>query len=141
MRVALNGCFDVLTPGHFNILMFARGIADKNGRGKVIVLLDEDDLITATKGLDRPIFNIHERAKSILDLRMPDGTHVVDEIEFFSTNLHLEMMYKRLRPDVIVKGSDWEGKKVIGSDVSRIVFYKRLDDHSTTNLIAKLRKP
>jgi cytidyltransferase-like protein len=137
-RVVCNGVFDVLQTGHFNLLMFARGQADNFGmKGKVIVLLDEDEKVMADKGLQRPIYDVHERAKAILDLRMPDGSHVVDEVEFFSTNLHLEMMLKRIMPDVIIKGSDWKGRTVIGANIARVVFFDRLGEYSTTDVIQR----
>jgi cytidyltransferase-like protein len=135
-RTFVNGVFDCIHVGHFNLLMFARGIADKDGRGKVIVAIDEDELVMANKGLQRPIFNVHERAKALLDLRMPDGSHVVDEVEFFSTNLHLEMMIKRIFPDVIIKGSDWKDKTVIGANIARVVFFDRLP-YSTSDVVAR----
>lgn len=138
-RVVTNGCFDCLHTGHFNLLMFCRGIADSHGmKGKVTVLLDEDEKVMADKGLQRPIYDVHERAKSILDLRMPDGSHVVDDIEFFVSNLHLEMMIKRIMPDVIVKGSDWKEKKVIGSNVAKVVFYERVGEYSTSDVIIRV---
>lgn len=140
-RVVTNGCFDVLHTGHFNLLMFCRGVADSHGmKGKVTVLLDEDEKVMADKGLQRPIYDVHERAKSILDLRMPDGSHVVDEIEFFATNMHLEMMIKRIRPDVLIKGSDWRDKKVIGSEFTRVVFYDRIGEYSTSDTIRRCQE-
>lgn len=137
MRVLLNGVFDCIHVGHFNLLMFARGIADKDGKGRVIVAIDEDEKVMADKGLQRPVYNVHERAKALLDLRMPDNSHVVDSVEFFSTNLHLEMMMKRILPDVIIKGSDWKGKTVIGANVARVVFFDRMEQYSSTDVIKR----
>lgn len=134
MRVFLNGAFDVLHTGHINLLMYARGLADRQGRGKVIVAIDEDEKIMADKGLQRPIFDVNERAKAVLDLRLPDGAHLVDEIHFFHTNLELDMLIKRLMPDVIVKGSDWKDKTVIGASVARVVFFER-QPYSSTEVI------
>lgn len=137
MKIFLNGCFDVLTVGHFNLLMFARGLADQKGKGQVIVAIDEDEKVMADKGLQRPIFNVHERAKALLELRMPDQTAVVDEIVFFHTNLELQMMLKRVLPDYIIKGSDWRDKVVIGSNVAKVLFYDRVDQYSSTNVIQR----
>lgn len=135
IKVFTNGCFDVLTAGHFNLLMYCRKIAGE--KGKVIVAIDEDEKIMASKGLHRPIFNVHERAKALLDLRMPDNSHVVDDIAFFHTDLELEMMIKRLGPDYLVKGSDWEGRSVVGSQFTRVRFYNRVHGYSSTEIIQR----
>jgi cytidyltransferase-like protein len=141
MRVFTNGVFDCCHIGHFNLLMFCRGLADKDGhKGKVIVAIDEDEKVMADKGLQRPVYNVHERAKALLDLRMPDGSNVVDEVESFATNLHLQMMMKRILPDVIVKGSDWKDKPVIGANIARVVFYDRLEAYSTTDVIKRCQE-
>lgn len=137
MKVFLNGCWDSIHVGHVNILLFARGVA---GAGKVIVAVDEDEKVMADKGLQRPIYNVHERAKALLDLRMPDQTPVVDEVMFFHTNLELQMIIKRLVPDYIVKGGDWRDKYVIGSNVSKVLYYDRIGEYSTTDTVHRVRE-
>jgi cytidyltransferase-like protein len=136
--VITNGVYDLLHPGHFNLLTFCRQIADVNskGRGKVIVAIDEDIKVMADKGLQRPIFDEHHRAKALLDLKISDR-QLVDAVHFFSTNLMLLHIIKRERPDYIVKGSDWEGRTVVGSEVARVVFFPRLD-YSTTEIIRRV---
>lgn len=135
-KVITNGVFDILTPGHFNLLTFCRHIADVEGRGKVIVCIDEDMKVMADKGLQRPVFEVHERAKALLDLRIGDK-QLIDGVHFFTTNLMLLHLIKRERPDYIVKGSDWEGKTVVGSEVSKVVFFPRMD-YSTTEIIRRV---
>lgn len=135
MIVFSNGCFDVLQVGHFNLLMQCRGIAGPEG--KVIIALDEDEKVMADKGLSRPIFNASERAKALLDLRMPDNKPLVDQIEFFHTNLELEMLIKRIGPNFIVKGGDWKGKRVVGSEYARVVYQGRLGEYSSTEIIRR----
>lgn len=133
-NVLCNGCFDVLTVGHINMLLYARQLA---GNGRVYVALDEDYKVMADKGLRRPIFSIHERAKSLMDLRMNDK-NLVDQLEFFSTNQVLENIIRRIKPDILLKGSDWQDKKIIGQEYAgSVVFFDRMD-YSTTYIIAKI---
>lgn len=136
MKVFLNGCFDLLTVGHFNLLTFARHVADNPGRGELIVAIDEDYKIQANKGLRRPIFGVHERAKALLDLKIGDR-QLVDKIWFFHTDHELLNLIKRERPDYIVKGSDWDGKIVVGEEVSKVLFFPRMD-YSTSEIIRRV---
>lgn len=134
MNVLVNGCFDVLTPGHFNLLMYARQLADYD---HVIVALDDDLKIMADKGLQRPIFTVHERAKALLDLKI-NGKPLVNRLEFFETNRVLENIIRRIKPDILLKGSDWKGKKIIGEEFAgQVVFFERLD-YSTTDIIQRV---
>lgn len=135
LKVFTNGVFDVLTVGHFNVLQKCRWFASEGG--KVIVAVDEDEKVMADKGLTRPIYNVHERMKALCDLKTPDGKNLVDEVHSFHSNLELEMLIKRLGPDYIVKGGDWQGKTVIGSSIARVVFVGRLGDYSTTETIRR----
>jgi D-beta-D-heptose 7-phosphate kinase / D-beta-D-heptose 1-phosphate adenosyltransferase len=137
MRVFTNGCFDVLTVGHFNLLMFCKDLA---GDGKLYVAIDEDEKVMAEKGLKRPVFNVHERAKALLDLRMPNQTPVVDEILFFHSNLELQMLIKRVAPNYMVKGGDWRDKFVVGANTTRVLFYDRLEGYSTTEIIKRCQE-
>lgn len=107
------------------------------GHGHVIVALDEDELIMANKGLRRPIFSSHERAKALLDLKY-GGHAIVDDIEFFQSNRVLENIIRRLKPDILLKGSDWEGKKIVGEEFAgKVVFFPR-QPYSTTDVIARV---
>jgi D-beta-D-heptose 7-phosphate kinase/D-beta-D-heptose 1-phosphate adenosyltransferase len=133
-NVFLNGCFDVLQVGHINLLLHARHLA---GYGKVYVALDEDILVMANKGLQRPIFTVEERAQALLDLRY--GQHpIVDEIEFFRTNQMLENIIRRIKPDILLKGSDWRDRKVVGQEyVRQVVFFER-QNYSSTEIIRRI---
>jgi len=114
--------------------MYARQLAEYD---HVIVALDEDELVMANKGLRRPIFNVHERAKALSDLRI-DGKPLVNRFEFFQTNKVLENIIRRIKPDILLKGSDWRGKKIIGEEFAgKVVFFERMD-YSTTDIIARV---
>ncbi len=131
----VNGVFDLLHPGHVNLLLFARHTA--GAQGKVIVALDSDEKVMVTKGYLRPIYNFPERRKMVLSLQH-EGKPVVDTVEIFHTNLELQMVIKRIRPDYIVKGGDHKNTYVIGSDVAPVLFFDRMDDYSTTDLIKRV---
>lgn len=135
-KIFLNGCWDCLHVGHFNLLMYARILADNPGPGELIVAVDEDEKIIASKGFKRPIYNVHERAKALLDLKIGDR-QMVDKVFFFHTDHELLNIVKRLQPDYLVKGSDWEDKYVVGSEVSKVLFYPR-QDYSTTDVVKRV---
>lgn len=135
MKVFVNGVFDLLHPGHFNLLMFARTMADQP-QGRVIVALDEDEKVMIDKNIRRPIFNIHERSKALLDLRIGDRP-VVDEVEWFYTNLQLEHLIRKHKPDYLVKGSDWRDKLVVGAQYTKVLFYDRIE-YSTTDIVRRV---
>lgn len=135
MRVFTNGVFDVLHVGHINLLLQCREIAGP--KGQVIVAIDEDEKVMADKGLTRPIFNVHERAKALLDLMAGNDRVIVDRVEFFHTNLELEMVIRKVNPDIIVKGGDWKGRRVVGSEVARVQFVGRLGDYSSSEIIRR----
>ena len=136
MIIFTNGNFDILHTGHFNLLMYCRELAGPEG--KVIVALDDDEKITIDKGLDRPVFDVHERAKAVLDLTGLHG-NLVNTVEFFNSNDELEKLIKRIQPDIIVKGSDWMGN-VVGSKYARVVYYERLTEYSSSEIIRRCRK-
>lgn len=120
MAVALvNGKFDILTPAHFALLNHARRYAGLDGA--VIVAIDSDERIQKNDPL-MPIFDevtrgIHLRMLKCLDV------YLVDHVFYFNTDQGLIDIIKSWRPDYMIKGSDWQGKPVIGSDLVQIIWY------------------
>lgn len=134
MKIFLNGVFDILHAGHFNMLMLARTLS---GGGKVIVAIDEDEKVMAAKGLRRPIFTSHERAKALLDLKI-GTTNVVDEVLFFHSDYELENIIRRIKPDYLIKGSDWQDRKVVGAEFAKkVLFFERMN-YSTTQIVERV---
>lgn len=121
MIIFLNGNFDILHSGHFNLLNFCRTLAGPNG--KVIVGIDSDRRISQLKGSIRPICRQDIRLINLRILKFMDSP-MVDEIKIFDSDEELYNLIKTTSPDIIVKGDDWKGKKVIGDDISKIHFYK-----------------
>jgi len=121
----VNGCFDVLHPGHIELLKYARSLSDY-----LIVAIDSDRRVAEIKGPKRPIFSQHDRSTMLSSIRYVDIVHV------FDTEKELKDLLESILPDIMVVGSDWKGKKVVGSQYAKAVrFFNRLGDYSTTQSI------
>jgi rfaE bifunctional protein nucleotidyltransferase chain/domain len=125
MRIFVNGSFDLLHTGHLDMLFYAKSL------GKHLhVAIDTDERISEHKGIDRPVNPLHIR-KAIMQSLKP-----VDTVSVFGTDEELINTIRSYSPDIMVKGSDWRGKKVIGEEYcGRIIFYERVNDESTTKII------
>ena len=135
MIVFTNGCFDILHPGHFNLLTYCKKLAGP--KGKLIVAIDEDDKVIIDKGITRPIYDVHERAKALLALQSESGP-IVNVVEFFQTNQMLKHIMMKHQPDIIVKGSDWKDKYVVNIPSAEVLYFDRLDEYSTTDVIRRI---
>ena len=125
-RVAfVNGCFDVLHFGHLKLLEFARNDADF-----LIVAIDSDSRVKESKGDSRP-FNKQEVRKYFLQC-----LKFVDRVEIFASDSELEQLVRLNNPDVMIVGSDYRNRTVIGSQYAKeLKFFERIDDHSTTKIL------
>ena len=124
-KVFVNGTFDLLHRGHLELLNYAR----KQG-GYVCVGIDTDDRVREKKGRTRPIHNQEERKFFLENLRS------VDEVRFFSSDKELEGLVKSYQPDIMIVGSDWKDKSVIGSYwAAKLIFFDRIGDYATTKTI------
>jgi D-beta-D-heptose 7-phosphate kinase/D-beta-D-heptose 1-phosphate adenosyltransferase len=104
-RIAFtNGCFDVLHAGHVQYLREARAQADL-----LVVGLNSDASVRSLKGLDRPVNDAASRAAVLNALAAVDYVTVFDEL----TPLEL---IRAVRPDVLVKGADYQRDEVVGGD-------------------------
>jgi len=102
--VFTNGCFDILHAGHVLYLQSAKALGD------VLVLgLNSDASVARLKGPQRPIVNQEERSIVMAALEAVDYVCVFDE----DTPLNLIM---ELKPDVLVKGGDWQVSQIVGAD-------------------------
>ena len=120
-----NGCFDILHPGHIELLFYAKSLGDK-----LIVGLDTDQRVRMSKGPTRPINCLSVRMKMI------DAIKGVDEVVSFDSDNELEKRIFDSGASTIVVGSDYKKKRVIGSDiVDQVVFFEKLDEYSTTKTI------
>ena len=104
MIVFTNGCFDIIHPGHIDLLERARALGDR-----LIVGINSDASVRAIKGADRPFMSQSERAAVLMGLQSVDEVRVFDEPT-------PETLIKEIRPDVLVKGGDWKPNEIIGAD-------------------------
>lgn len=127
--VFTNGCYDLLHTGHLKVLEQAKSFGDK-----LVVGVNSDDSIKRIKGDKRPIVSLEDRVKMLAALECVDFVVSFDEKTPYA-------LIKKIMPDVLVKGSDWEDKVVVGSDlVEDVRFVELLEGMSTTELISKANR-
>lgn len=125
MNIFVNGTFDILHRGHLELLNYAKSLGDF-----LLVGIDSDDRVKEKKGPTRPIYNQGERKFFLENLK------AVDSVDIFSSDNELESMIKSFKPDIMVVGSDWKGKPVIGSHyAAKLIFFDRIGDYATTKTI------
>ncbi len=126
MRIIVNGSFDIIHLGHIRLLQHAKSFPN----AYVYVLIDTDRRIKKLKGEDRPINNEYERTSLLAALKS------VDRVDVFDTDEELVNLIRDYKPDIMIKGSDYKGKPIIGAEFCKeIKFYDRLEKYSTTNKI------
>jgi rfaE bifunctional protein nucleotidyltransferase chain/domain len=131
--VFTNGVFDLLHPGHIDVLLGARA----EGAHLVVGLNSDSSVRRLGKGPERPVRSEAERAYVLAALEM------VGAVVVFDQDTPLELV-RALEPDVIVKGGDYTPASVVGAaDViargGRVVIIPVTPGHSTTSTIEKLR--
>jgi D-beta-D-heptose 7-phosphate kinase/D-beta-D-heptose 1-phosphate adenosyltransferase len=129
-----NGCFDLIHPGHVRLLSEARAACDR-----LIVALNTDASVKRLKGPTRPLQNEMARA-TVMASMSP-----VDLVTLFDEDTPLEMI-QALRPDVLVKGSDYTVDQVVGADLvqgwgGKVVLVTLREGHSTTSTIRRMTAP
>jgi D-beta-D-heptose 7-phosphate kinase/D-beta-D-heptose 1-phosphate adenosyltransferase len=127
-KIFVNGTFDLLHVGHLQLLNHARGLGDF-----LTVAIDNDERVAEKKGLDRPILPAKERLFHLMNLRS------VDEGFIFDSDEALELVISKVKPDIMVVGSDWRGKEIVGSNYAgEVQFFDRLPEWSTTDVIQRI---
>ena len=130
IKVWTNGCFDVLHRGHVELFKHAKSLGDK-----LIVGVDSDEKVKKDKGEDRPINNLEDRTEMLLSIKY------IDEVWCFNSTEELRDVIKINKPDIMVIGSDWKGKGVIGQEYTKeLRFFDRVGDYSTTNILERDEK-
>jgi D-beta-D-heptose 7-phosphate kinase/D-beta-D-heptose 1-phosphate adenosyltransferase len=123
--IFVNGCFDVLHPGHIQLFKYAKSLGDY-----LIVAIDSDKRVSEMKGPERPIFSQSDRSQTLEAIRYIDVVHIFDSKE------DLENLLKSIAPDIMIVGSDWKGKEVVGEQYAKTVrFFDRVGEYSTTRTI------
>jgi D-beta-D-heptose 7-phosphate kinase/D-beta-D-heptose 1-phosphate adenosyltransferase len=127
-----NGCFDLLHPGHVKLLAGARAACDR-----LVVGLNGDDSVTRLKGAGRPVQAVQARAEVLAALEAVDLVAVFDEDT-------PEKLISRVKPTVLVKGSDYTREEVVGHEIvealgGEIVLIEVVPGHSTTSMVERTR--
>ncbi len=130
--VFTNGVFDLLHPGHIDVLAAARSAGDA-----LIVGLNSDASVRRLKGSERPIRSAADRAYVMAALSC------VDAVTVFEEDTPLELV-RVLRPDILVKGGDYTPDTVVGAaDVEswggRVVIVPLTPGQSTTSIVERMR--
>lgn len=127
--VFTNGCFDILHVGHVKYLEVAKSFGDI-----LIVGVNADASIKRLKGESRPINTLEDRAYILASLE------AVSYVVAFEEDTPFDLI-RALCPDILVKGADYEGKEVVGSDLVREVrLVEFVEGKSTTKIIEKVQR-
>jgi D-beta-D-heptose 7-phosphate kinase/D-beta-D-heptose 1-phosphate adenosyltransferase len=125
IKVVVNGTFDIIHPGHLALLNYAKSLGDF-----LIVAIDTDSRVKDLKGVSRPVNNQDERKLLLENLK------AVNEVRIFNSSEELIEIIKEC--SIMVKGSDYKGKSIIGERYcSQVVYYDRTE-HSTTQKIQNI---
>ncbi len=128
--VFTNGCFDIIHLGH---IIYLSKAADM---GNVLIIgLNSDKSVKKLKGNKRPINNQYARSVVLASLFFVDGVIIFDD----ETPLEL---IKNIKPDILVKGSDYKEKEIVGADIIRnyggdVVTVDFVDGYSSSEIIKK----
>ena len=127
-KVFVNGSFDVLHRGHLELLNYAKSLGSF-----LYVAIDTDERIKEKKGSSRPVHSLEERMFHLENLK------AVDAVLSFGSDEQLEGLVKIIEPDIMLVGSDWKDKPVIGSHYAKeLQFFDRIDGYSTTKIIQSI---
>ncbi len=129
--VFTNGVFDIIHRGHVEYLTEAKALGDI-----LVVGLNSDSSVKMIKGDKRPIVSEDNRAFVLAGLKPVDYVVIFNEDTPYNT-------IKNIKPDILVKGADWDEDKIVGSDIvknnggeiKRITF---VENNSSTNIIEKI---
>lgn len=130
--VFTNGCFDLLHPGHIDLLERARALGDR-----LVVGINSDASVRAIKGAGRPLMSEQDRAAVLLGLRS------VDDVVVFEEPTPARII-SELKPDVLVKGGDWPVEQIIGADFvlgrgGQVFSLPLKPSYSTSRIIEKMQ--
>jgi D-sedoheptulose 7-phosphate isomerase len=130
MKVFTNGCFDILHPGHIDLLTRAKAMGDR-----LIVGINSDASTKAIKGVGRPLMTQDERRSVLMGLKTVDEVVIFDE-------LTPERLIREVEPDILVKGGDWKPEEIVGADFvlsrgGKVYSLPLLDGYSTTSIIER----
>jgi rfaE bifunctional protein nucleotidyltransferase chain/domain len=129
--VFTNGCFDILHPGHIELLKQAKALGTK-----LIVGINSDNSVKAIKGHSRPVVSENDRAEVLR------GLSSVDEVVIFNEPTP-QTIIEKLKPNILVKGGDWAVEEIIGADFvkkngGKVYSIPFRNGYSTSSIIEKI---
>lgn len=129
--VFTNGCFDILHPGHIDLLDRARALGSR-----LVVGINSDASVRAIKGPGRPVVGQDDRKAMLLGLRSVDQVIIYDE-------LTPERLIKEIKPDVLVKGGDWQVHEIVGGSFvsargGRVLSLPLKPGYSTSRILERI---
>ena len=125
--VFTNGCFDLIHVGHVRYLTEAKKLGDI-----LVIGLNSDSSVSSIKP-GRPVNPESQRAEVLAALEM------VDYVVLFSEDTPYELI-RQVRPDVLVKGADWQVKDIVGSDIVKEVrTIQFVEGVSTSGIIRRIQ--
>ena len=132
ITVFTNGCFDILHPGHVDLLERAKALGDH-----LVVGINSDRSVGMIKGAGRPFVPAADRRRVLL------GLEAVDEVIIFDEATP-EKLIERLKPDVLVKGGDWKPGEIVGAAFvrsygGRVESLELVDGYSSSGVVDKIR--
>lgn len=133
MIVFTNGCFDIIHPGHIDLLERAKALGSK-----LIVGINSDRSVSSIKGPGRPLQDQDARRTVLMGLAAVDEVIIYDE-------LTPEALIKQINPDILVKGADWKEDEIIGADLVRanggkVVSLPLKPGFSTSSIAEKMKE-
>ena len=123
--VFTNGCFDILHFGHFKLLEYCKTLGSE-----LIVGINSDESVRKLKGPLRPINNQDIRKFNL------ECICFVDKVIIFEEDTPIELM-KLIKPNIIVKGGDYEKDSIVGSEIFGTRIYKYVKGFSTTEQLKR----
>ena len=130
--VFTNRCFDILHLGHVDYL------AKAAGEGTLLIVgLNSDASMKRIKGSSRPIQDENSRAMALAAFGFVDAVVIFEEDTPYD-------LIKRVQPDILVKGKDYEPKDIVGADIvekkgGKLVTMDLVEDYSTSAIIDKIK--
>jgi D-sedoheptulose 7-phosphate isomerase len=131
--VFTNGCFDIIHPGHIDLLKRAKSLG-----AKLVVGINSDESVRSIKGDGRPFMTQEARKDVLLALESVDEVHIFEE-------LTPERLIKEINPAVLVKGGDWKTDEIVGADFviagdGEVVSLPLLQGFSSSRIVENIRE-
>jgi|TARA_B110000046_G_C12963532_1_gene385618 D-beta-D-heptose 7-phosphate kinase/D-beta-D-heptose 1-phosphate adenosyltransferase len=125
MKIWINGCFDVLHHGHFQLIAHAKSLGDT-----LTIGIDSDRRVKESKGDGRPFHNQKQRIYNLFQISGVKG------IVVFDSDKELSDAIKEYQPDIFVIGEEYKDKGIIGrKHAKKIEYFPKVEGFSTTGLL------